>query len=178
MNLFRAWSGKTASRVEAQSSHRVRLVSRALAATVLAFTTTVVDATAAEPVGTGPRVTVTATRNPNETPSETKYADVVYKKLQSASRYPTSREASLTRPSGTTTVWVEVARDGKVKGRGIQQSSGSPLLDQEARSLVGRTRFPAFASGDWGDGATHRFVVSYEFDGVAMTAGKTPTASR
>lgn len=141
----------------------------ALGAAVFTLTTSV--AMAAEPAQVGPGVTVTASRDA-ATPSEAAYVAAAFRKLQAASRYPSGREASLARPSGTTTVWANVARDGRVKARGIEQSSGSPLLDGMARSLIGRSRFPAIASGDFGSGATQRFVVSDRFDGIAMTAGK------
>ena len=141
-------------------------------AMLVAYTLTTTITMAAEPVQVGPTVTVTASRDAT-TPSEAAYVEAAYKKLQSASRYPSGREASLERPSGTTTVWANVARDGKVRSRGIEQTSGSPLLDNMARTLIGRSRFPAIAAGDFGSGPTQRFVVSYRFDGVAMTAGKT-----
>ena len=140
-------------------------------AAVLTLTMSAPAVHAAEPVQVGPGVTVTASRDAT-TPSEAAYVEAAYRKLQAASRYPSGREASLERPSGTATVWANVARDGRVRSRGLEQSSGSPLLDGMARNLVGRTRFPAIAAGDFGGGATQRFVVAYRFDGVAMTAGK------
>ena len=167
-----------ASVAEPQSASHGAAVARVLRVASLAVMcvsltlASALPATAAEPAQVGPTVTVNASRNPTATPSESAYIETAYKKLQRASRYPSGREASLSRPSGTATVWVDVARDGRVKGRGVDQSSGSPLLDDMAKSLVGRGRFPSFAAGDWDNGATHRFVVSYQFDGVAMTAGK------
>ena len=119
----------------------------------------------------GPAVTVTGTRNPDATPSELTYLAAAHRKLQAASRYPSGRDMSLYRPSGNTTVWADVARDGRVVARSVDQSSGNALLDDMARSLVGRTRFPSFAAGDWGGTPTHRFGVSYQFVGDAMTAG-------
>lgn len=46
------------------------------------------------------------------------------------------------------------------------------MLDNMPKILLGRRRFPSFAAGGWGDASTYRFVVGYQFDGVAMTAGK------
>ncbi len=46
------------------------------------------------------------------------------------------------------------------------------MLGNMAKILLGRSRFPSFAAGGWGDASTHRFVVGYQFDGVAMTTGK------
>lgn len=141
----------------------------ALGVAVLAWTTTA--AIAAEPVQLGPTVTITASRDALS-PSETAYVEAAHQKLQKASRYPSGREASLERPSGTTIVWANVGHDGRVKGRGVEQSSGSPLLDGMARSLIGRARFPAMAAGDFASGATQKFVVAYAFDGVSMTSGR------
>lgn len=134
------------------------------------FTLTTAAAMAAEPARVGPAVTVTASRDAT-TPSEAAYVESARKKLQAASRDPSGREASLERPGGTAAVWADVARDGRIKGRGVERSSGSPLLDGMARSLIGRSRFPAIAAGDFGGGSSQRFAVSDRFDSVAMTAG-------
>ena len=63
---------------------------------------------AADDVQVLPTVTVTGTRNPGATPTEAAYTDTVFKRLDRGSRYPTGREASEGRPSGTTTVWFEL----------------------------------------------------------------------
>ena len=148
-----------------------RAIGGLVAAVAAACTLSMSAAIAAEPVQVGPTVTVTASRDAL-TPSETAYVEAAHQKLQKASRYPSGREASLERPSGTAIVWADVGHDGRVKGRGVEQSSGSPLLDGMARSLIGRARFPAMAAGDFSSGATQKFVVAYRFDGVSMTSGR------
>ena len=114
-----------------------------------------------------PKVTVTGTRNPDATPTEAAYTDTVFKRLERGSRYPTGREASEERPSGTTTVWFELQRNGRVAGRGVEKTSGSQLLDRMAVELVARQKYPALPQDGFTDGAKHRFVVSYKFQGNA-----------
>ena len=122
-----------------------------------------------------PKVTVTGTRNPGATPTEAAYTDAVFKRLDRGSRYPTGREASEVRPSGTTTVWFELQRNGKVAGRGVEKTSGSQLLDQMAVELVGRQKYPPLPQDGFTDGAKHRFVASYRFEG---NAGGLPSKPR
>ena len=119
-----------------------------------------------------PAVTVTGEKNPAATPVEVAYTDSTFTKLGKASRYPSSREASLDRPSGTAKVWVEVQRSGKVVGHGLESPSGSKLLDQAAINLATRAKYAPLPADAWTGEAKHRFVVSYAFDGAAMTAGK------
>ena len=134
---------------------------------------------AADDVQTLPKVTVTGTGNPGETPVETAYAGTIFQRLEKASRYPTGREASEERPSGTAKVWFELQRNGKVAGHGVEQSSGSQLLDRMALTLVTRQKYPALPQDGWPDGAKHRFVVSYKFDGnAAGAASSTPRAPK
>ncbi len=132
---------------------------------------------AADDVQVLPKVTVTGTRNPGATPTEAAYADAVFKRLNKGSRYPTGRQASEERPSGTTTVWFELQRNGKVAGRGVEKTSGSQLLDQMAVELVARQKYPALPQDGFTEGAKHRFVVSYQFEGnAAGMPSKTKTA--
>jgi protein TonB len=116
---------------------------------------------------TGPTVTVRAAR----VADEAAYVSAVRLQLDRAKRYPTGREASLSRPSGTTAVWVDIARDGHPVGRGVVRSSGSGLLDWTATNLVGRADYPAFPADAWSDGPTHRFLVSYRFVGGTEEPG-------
>jgi len=131
-----------------------------LAATTFAAT---FAAFAGEPIAdpqTGAAVTVTASRL-NVT--EEAYVNRLYDQLNRTKRYPTGREASLTRPEGTAVVWVDVARDGHVVARGVEQTSYSMLLDDMAVALVGRTSYDSLPADGWTDGPTHRFIVGYRF---------------
>lgn len=127
-------------------------------------------------VQTLPKVTVTGSRDAAETPVEAAYATTVFKRLEKASRYPSGREASETRPSGTTQVWFELLRNGKVAGHGIEKSSGSQLLDRTAMTLVTREKYPALPQDGWAGGPKHRFLVSYQFDGNAAGLPSKPKA--
>jgi periplasmic protein TonB len=146
-----------------------RAVVSVLAFAVAALTTVVADrAASASPLAeVGPAVTVTG----SATPGEAAYVTDVRDQLDRAKRYPTGREASLSRPRGTAAVWVDVARDGRTVDRGLARSSGSGLLDSMATALVGRKRYAAFPTDAWSDAATHRFVVRYRFVGSVDDGG-------
>ena len=118
---------------------------------------------AAQTAQSGPALMVTASRKP----VEVAYVENLRKHLSGAMRYPTGRDGSLSRPDGTVSVWVEVTRDGAVAGRGVVRSSGSGLLDRMATNLVARTRYAPLPVEGWTDATTHRFLVSYRFDGAA-----------
>jgi outer membrane biosynthesis protein TonB len=127
---------------------------------------------AADPA-TLPGVTVTATRNPGETPVEAAYTTTLSQRLEKFARYPTGRDASVACPSGTSTIWFELARSGKVVGHGVESTSGSQILDQRAVELAIRAKYAMLPQDAWaGDAAKHRFVVSYKFDCNAATAPK------
>ena len=104
-----------------------------------------------------------ATESRQETRREPGYVGTVYALLDRAKRYPTGREASLTRPSGTAEVWFVLSRNGEVRSLGLQRSSGSMLLDTMARSLVHRAAYPAFPGDAWQGEEAHRFAVRYAF---------------
>ena len=120
------------------------------------------SALAAELPQTGPTVSVTGPASP-PTPDERDYVAAMHAHLQAAMRQPTGREASLLRPVGTAAVWVILDSDGRVKGRGVERSSGAPLLDEMATRLVGRARYEALPVGRWTESPTHRFLVKYRF---------------
>jgi outer membrane biosynthesis protein TonB len=167
MTTERSPSPHVAERDSRSSSRRHGVVATTLVCSVLAAAGTGGAAVASPAPQTGPTVTVTAL----QTPGELAYVATVHRQLGRAKRYPTGREASLSRPSGTTTVWVDVARDGHPVGRGISRSSGSGLLDWTATNLVGRTNYPAFPVDAWAGGTQQRFVVSYRFVGQAGAPG-------
>jgi protein TonB len=84
--------------------------------------------------------------------------------LESIKRYPTSREARLTRPSGITKFWFELGRNGELINTGVAQSSGSNLLDSEALRIVRSARFPSFPENFYPNASSHRFIAAYKFD--------------
>jgi periplasmic protein TonB len=103
-------------------------------------------------------------------PAETTYVTALHTQLDHQKRYPSGREASIVHPSGASTVWVEVDRDGRIVARGVDATSYSTLLDTTALALVGRTAYGAFPADAWSDASTHRFRVTYRFDPQATSA--------
>jgi protein TonB len=83
--------------------------------------------------------------------------------VNSIKRYPTSREARQLRPQGTVRVWIEIDRAGQLLGTGVEGSSGSLLLDNEALRTLRNGRFPAFPAEAFGGQNSHRFVMSVEY---------------
>jgi protein TonB len=83
--------------------------------------------------------------------------------VNSIKRYPTSREARQLRPQGTVRVWVELDRAGQLLGTGVEASSGSLLLDNEALRTLRNGRFPPFPPEAFAGQGSHRFVMSVEY---------------
>lgn len=95
--------------------------------------------------------------------AEAIYVGKVRAYLQSIKRYPTGREASLQRPTGTSMVWFMVRRSGELVEAGIESSSGSMLLDNAAVATVRRSIYPAFPDEVWPGKAQQRFTVELNF---------------
>lgn len=95
--------------------------------------------------------------------AEAAYAGKVRAYLQSVKRYPTGREASLQRPSGTVAIWFTLRRSGDLADAGIETSSGAMLLDNAALTTVRRGVFPVFPDEAWVGKAQQRFTVELEF---------------
>jgi protein TonB len=84
--------------------------------------------------------------------------------LEKIKRYPTSREARLSRPQGTVVVWLELDRQGTLKSTGLMESSGSNLLDGEALKTVKSGVFPAMSDDVFVQQASHRFIVHLKYE--------------
>jgi len=95
--------------------------------------------------------------------AEASYVAQVRAILNANKRYPTGREASLTRPAGTVRVWIVINRQGEVVDTGIEKSSHSMLLDRTARSTVRRSTFPPFPADAWIGADTRRFTVDMNY---------------
>jgi protein TonB len=93
-----------------------------------------------------------------------RYETQILRYLESIKRYPSSREARQTRPSGTVTVWFDLSRAGRVLAAGIEKSSNSSLLDSEALKTVRTGNFPVYPEGVFASVAVRRFSahLSYE----------------
>jgi periplasmic protein TonB len=93
-----------------------------------------------------------------------KYEAYVLAYLEKSKRYPTSREARQSRPQGIVKIWLEINRTGAVVGYGIEQSSGSNLLDSEALKVAKYGEFPPFPEGSYLNDSTHRFIASLKYE--------------
>jgi protein TonB len=82
--------------------------------------------------------------------------------LNANKRYPTGREAVIACPQGRARVHFTLDRRGLLRGSGIDQSSGSPFLDQAALATVVRATFPTPPPDAW-DGPEHTFSVELDF---------------
>jgi protein TonB len=83
--------------------------------------------------------------------------------LNSIKRYPNSREARQLRPTGVVKTWLDLDRSGQVIDAGIEASSGTALLDNEALRTLRTGHYPAFPAEAFGGEARHRFVVPLEY---------------
>ena len=83
--------------------------------------------------------------------------------LDSVKRYPTTREARSLRPQGRVHLWLELARDGSLRDAGIEQTSGSMILDSAALATVRQGTYPPFPADMWPGHERHRFAVTLEY---------------
>jgi len=94
---------------------------------------------------------------------EAEYVGKARAYLNTVKRYPTGREASIQRPSGTVRVWFILKRDGELVDTDIEDSSNSILLDKAALTTVRRGTFPPIPDDAWPGEAQHKFTVELEF---------------
>lgn len=92
------------------------------------------------------------------------YERQVLAALERAKRYPTSREARLTRPQGAARIWVEIGRDGRTLDVGLAHSSGSNLLDAQALSTARPIVYPPFPEAAFNGAASHRFIATLKYE--------------
>lgn len=81
----------------------------------------------------------------------------------SRKKYPSGRDASLIKPVGTARAWIVLDRQGGVREAGIEQSSDSIILDNEALKLLRSGSYPAFPDEAFAGQATHRFMFDLEY---------------
>lgn len=94
---------------------------------------------------------------------EAAYVTRVRQMLNAIKRYPTGREASLLRPSGSVRVWLLLDRNGQLLDRGVETSSQSLLLDNAALRTVSVGSYPPFPAELWAGQAQRRFHVDIDF---------------
>jgi protein TonB len=96
--------------------------------------------------------------------TESSFIGKVRAQLEAAKRYPTGREASTLRPRGKSRVWFVLPRTGgEATESGVDDSSGSILLDNAALATVRRGRFPVFPEDAWPGRASHRFTAELDY---------------
>lgn len=83
--------------------------------------------------------------------------------LNGIKRYPTSREARQLRPQGTVKLWLVLDRTGHLQDAGVEASSGSIILDNEALRTVRNGRFPAIPPEAFAGQASRKFIVPIEY---------------
>lgn len=83
--------------------------------------------------------------------------------VQGRKRYPTSREASLAKPTGTVRTWVILNRQGEVQEVGVDKSSDSLILDSEATKLLRSGHYPAFPDDAFPGQGSHKFYFDLDY---------------
>ncbi len=83
--------------------------------------------------------------------------------LERIKRYPTSREARLTRPQGSVQVWLEIDRQGRLLAAGVAASSGSNLLDAQALATLRAGQYPPFPEDAFAGASGHRFLATLKY---------------
>ena len=112
---------------------------------------------------TAPTVAPPASRPVATASEDDAYSAQLRAYLESIKHYPTSKEARLQRPHGIVNVWVVLDRSGGMKEAGIEDSSGSLILDGAALSTVRGASYPPFPANAFQGQATRRFTVQLNF---------------
>lgn len=99
----------------------------------------------------------------NEAQVNTRYEATLIAYLHKIKKYPTSREAKITRPEGIVKVMIELSRSGDLINHAILKSSGSNLLDSEAIRTLKTNTFPAFFEDSFVGKSTQKFVVNLNY---------------
>lgn len=99
----------------------------------------------------------------NDAQVNTRYEATLITFLHKIKKYPTSREAKITRPEGIVKVMIELSRSGDLINHAILKSSGSNLLDSEAIRTLKTNTFPAFFEDSFVGKSTQKFVVNLNY---------------
>lgn len=115
-----------------------------------------------------PAVTVTAPPTPPPTGAQRATPEEIYSAglrayMNGIKRYPTSREARQLRPQGTVRVWISIDRAGQLLDAGVDGSSGSLLIDNEALRTVRNGHFPPVPAEAYAGLNAIRFVIPIEY---------------
>lgn len=95
---------------------------------------------------------------------EDAYIAQIRSSVQSRKKYPTGREASMQKPSGTVRACMDLSRAGTpANDIVIERTSHSMILDAEARKLLRTGAYPPFPAGAFPGESTHRFCIHLEY---------------
>lgn len=95
---------------------------------------------------------------------EEAYIAEIRSNVQSRKRYPTGREVSMQRPSGTVRACMDLGRDGvPANDIIIERTSHSMILDAEARKLLRMGVYPPFPAGAFKGESRHRFCIHLDY---------------
>ena len=99
----------------------------------------------------------------NEAQVNTRYESTLIAYLHKIKKYPTTREAKITRPEGIVKIMIELSRSGELIHHAILKSSGSNILDSEAIRTLKTNTFPAFFEDSFIGKNTQKFVVNLNY---------------
>lgn len=120
-------------------------------------------ASSAPPVPTTSAPAQVPAARPTSAGADDAYAAQIKAYLNSIKHYPTSKEARLQRPHGVVNVWIVIDRAGSMKEAGVEDSSGSLILDGAALSTVRGASYPPIPADAFPGQATHRFTVQLNY---------------
>lgn len=83
--------------------------------------------------------------------------------VESKKQYPTSRQASIEKPTGKIALCVMLGRSGNVRSVDVSSSSGSLLLDNAAVRLVESLSYPAFGEASFPGEPSHVFCMTLDY---------------
>lgn len=124
-----------------------------------------VPASAQSPAASpAPAVPPAASQEATSLSVEEAYIAQIRSDVQSRKKYPTGREASVQKPSGTVRACMDLNRAGVAANEiVIERTSHSMILDAEARKLLRIGAYPPFPAGAFPGESTHRFCIHLDY---------------
>ncbi|WP_420473488.1 hypothetical protein [Noviherbaspirillum sp. ST9] len=124
-----------------------------------------VPATTPSPVESStPSLIPTASQTARSLSIDEAYIAQIRTNVQGRKKYPTGREASVQKPSGTVRACMDLGRDGIAANEiVIERTSHSMILDAEARKLLRMGVYPPFPAGAFPGESTHRFCIHLDY---------------
>jgi len=83
--------------------------------------------------------------------------------IEKIKRYPTSRDARLSRPEGTVRIFIELGRRGDLLSYSVVNTSGSNLLDMESLRTIKGGSYSPFPDEAFVGETTHKFFVNMKY---------------